>query len=190
MPMYNGFNNGNNGFNNGNNGYGYGYGNNNNGYNNIGYNNLAYQNNNGQFNQNQYGQQPSRDDHFQWVDYVNGRAGADAYQLPTGVNKAILFDNDFNRFFVKGYDNNGRPRVFEDNDFNPHINPEPQSPQNIDLSPYATKDDIQNMIVEALRNIQLPNMTGYVTVDQFNQALNELSVGSGGRIVRGNEQNA
>ena len=43
--------------------------------------------------------------------YVNGRAGADAYPLPMGVNFIVLWDTESHRFFVKGYDNNGIPRV-------------------------------------------------------------------------------
>ncbi len=192
MPSFNGYqNNRNNGYFNSyqnDNGYQNNNGYNNIGYNNIGYNNLSYQGN----NQQQYGQQPSRDDHFQWIDYVNGRAGADAYQLPTGVNKALLFDNDYNRFFIKSYDNNGRPRIFEDNDYGPHVEPEPVTPQNIDLTPYATKDDIRDMISKALGSIQIPSpkMDGYVTTDEFNRVIGSLSVGNGGRIVIGNEQNA
>lgn len=131
------------------------------------------------------------DDRLQLVDYVSGRAGADAYQLPPNINRAILFDNDTNRFFIKGYDNNGRPRVLEDNDFQDHVDPEPQQVQsNIDLTPYATKKDIQNMITEALTNVQPPNMSWYVTKSDLNKALGELVVGNGGRIVRNNEQDA
>lgn len=136
-------------------------------------------------------QQPVRDNRFQFVDYVSGRAGADAYQLPTGVNYAILFDNDYKRFFIKGYDNNGRPRVLEDNDYNPHVEPEPQSEhQNIDLSPYATKDDIKNMINDALSGFSIPNVNSLVTQKELDKALSELSVGNGGRIVRNNEHDA
>lgn len=132
-----------------------------------------------------------QDNRFQLVDYVSGRAGADAYQLPTGVNNAILFDNDSQRFYIKGYDNNGRPRVLEDNDFTHHVEPEPQPMQaNIDLTPYATKDDIRNMITEAISNIQIPNVANYVTRKEFNKELSGLTVGNGGRIVRNNESNA
>lgn len=136
-------------------------------------------------------QMPAQDNRFQLVDYVSGRAGADAYQLPNGVNSAILFDNDADRYYIKGYDNNGRPRVLEDNDYQPHVEPEPQAVQaNIDLTPYATKDDIQKMITDALANISVPNVSNFVTRKDFNKALSELSVGNGGRIVRNNEQNA
>lgn len=133
----------------------------------------------------------AQDNRFQLVDWVTGRAGADAYQLPTGVNNAILFDNDGRRFYIKGYDNNGRPRVLEDNDFSPHVEPEPQPVQpNIDLTAYATKDDIQKMITDALSNVSFPNISNFVTYKDFNKALSELSVGTGGRIVRNNESNA
>ena len=133
----------------------------------------------------------AQDNRFQLVDYVSGRAGADAYQLPNGVNNAILFDNDNQRFYIKGYDNNGRPRVLEDNDFQAHIEPEPKVMQsNIDMSLYATKDDIQKMITEALANISIPNPSNFVTRKEFNKELSGLTVGNGGRIVRNNESNA
>lgn len=103
--------------------------------------------------------------------YVNGRAGADAYPLPMGVNVMILWDTDAHRFYIKGYDNNGMPRVLEDNDYAPHSEPEPVSPQNVDMSSYATKEDIQKM-----RN-------------DFDSILSQLAVGNGGRIVRMNESN-
>lgn len=103
--------------------------------------------------------------------YVNGRAGADAYPLPMGVNTMILWDTDARRFYIKGYDNNGMPRVLEDNDYGPHSEPEPAPQQNVDLSHYATKEDIQKM-----RN-------------DFDIILSQLAVGSGGRVVRINEPN-
>ena len=141
-------------------------------------NNFGYQNT---YQQNQM---PVQDNRFQFVDYVSGRAGADAYQLPTGVTRALLFDNDTNRFYVKTYDNNGRPRVVEDNDFQTHVDPEPQMQQpNIDMSRYATKDDIREMIDSALNNT-------YVTQSSLDKQLSNLSVGNGGRIVRNNEHNA
>lgn len=103
--------------------------------------------------------------------YVNGRAGADAYPLPMGVNFMILWDTDARRFYIKGYDNNGMPRVLEDNDYGPHTEPEPVPQQNVDMSSYATKEDIQKM-----RN-------------DFDSILSQLAVGNGGRIVRMNESN-
>lgn len=103
--------------------------------------------------------------------YVSGRAGADAYPLPMGVNYMILWDTESNRFYEKGYDNNGIPRVLADNDYGPHTEPEPVHQSNVDMSGYATKDDIQKM-----RN-------------DFDRILSELAVGNGGRIVRMNESN-
>ena len=103
--------------------------------------------------------------------YVSGRAGADAYPLPMGVNYMILWDTESRRFYEKGYDNNGIPRVLGDYDYGPHSEPEPAPQQNFDMSGYATKDDIQKM-----RN-------------DFDRILSELAVGNGGRIVRMNESN-
>lgn len=135
-------------------------------------------------------QQPQQTD---YREFVHGRAGADAYQLKPGVNMQILWDDEVDRFYVKGYDNSGRPRVLADNDFFPHVEPEPQA-ANIDLSNYATKDDIRQMITEAFQQqipqMKAPDMSNYVTVQQFNQELGNLSVGNGGRIVRNNESNA
>lgn len=134
---------------------------------------------------NSYPQGMSNDERI----FVSGRAGADAFPLPRGVTRVILWDNDEDRFYIKGYDNNGRPRVLEDNDFQPHVEPEPAMPQ-IDLSNYPTKDDMARMISDAFNNISFPNMTGYVTQKELNQALSGLSVGNGGRIVRSNEPDA
>lgn len=133
----------------------------------------------------------AQDNRFQLVDYVSGRAGADAYQLPNGVNNAILFDNDNQRFYIKGYDNNGRPRVLEDNDFNPHVEPEPQPVQaNIDLTAYATKDDIKDMITNVISNLSIPNVSNYVTRKEFYKSLSELTDGGSERNVKNNESNA
>lgn len=171
---------GNNGYNNGymNNGYGNSGNGNNNGYMNTGYGNYQAP--------NQMNRQQQIDEHFQWVDYVSGRVGADAYPMPQGINRVLLFDNDTDRFFVKQYDNNGRPRVVEDNDFIEHVDPEPQMP-NIDLSAYATKDDIQKMIQESFASIRLPDMSNYLTRKDLNKELGNYAVGNGGRIVRNNE---
>lgn len=103
--------------------------------------------------------------------YVNGRAGADAYPLPMGVNFMILWDTDAHRFYVKGYDNNGMPRVLEDNDYGPHIDPEPMQQTSVDTSSFATKEDIKRMR------------------EDFDSILSQLAVGNGGRIVRLNESN-
>ena len=181
-----------------NNGFGGNQGNNgwnsgNNGYNNYGSMN-ANQMNNGN---GVYGLTPQQivqyfqQGRLEWSDFVHGRAGAEAYQLPPGVNVAKLWDDENNRFYVKGYDNNGRPRVLEDSDFQAHIEPEPQSYPQIDLSNYATKDDIKSMISDAFCGLDIrPNMAGYVTQDELNKILGSLAVGNGGRIVRYDESNA
>ena len=121
--------------------------------------------------------------------YVNGRAGADAYPIPNGINYIVLWDTESKRFFIKGYDNNGMPRVLEDNDYGPHMEPEPASQLSVDLSMYATKEDIKEMISQAFSNATIPSMVGYVTQKEFDKALSELAVGNGGRIVRANESN-
>lgn len=140
---------------------------------------------NGNGNWNGYNQQPQQSPDGKV--YVNGRAGADAFQLPAGVNYMVLWDTESNRFFEKGYDNNGMPRVLADNDFTSHVEPEPVQKESIDLSSYATKDDIKAMIQEAFSNATIPSMVGYVTRKEMDQAFSELSLGSGGRIVRTNE---
>ena len=119
-----------------------------------------------------------------WTDYVQGRAGAEAYQLPPGITMARLLDNDDARFYVKGYDDNGRPRILSDNDIVEHVDPEPQIPQ-LDLSKYATKEDITNAVNDAFNRLQ-----GFVTQNELNDVLSGLAVGNGGRIVRINESNA
>ena len=121
--------------------------------------------------------------------YVNGRAGADAYPIPPGLNEIILWDTEGKRFYIKGYDNNGMPRVLADNDYAPHTAPEVQAQGNVDLSSYATKEDIKNMIAEAFANSAAPNMAGYVTREEMDKAFSGLMLGNGGRIVRSNESN-
>lgn len=119
--------------------------------------------------------------------YVSGRAGADAYPMPNGVNQITLWDTDAHRFYIKGYDNNGMPRVLEDNDYAPHVQQEAQTVPSIDLSNYATKDDIKSMISDAFSSIAMPNMSALVTKLELDKVLSELVVGNGGRIVRNNE---
>lgn len=122
--------------------------------------------------------------------FVTGRAGADAYQLPPGVNEQILWDDDSPRFYVKGYDEKGRPRVLEDNDYQGHVDSDVVK-NDIDMSLYATKDDIKALMSDALKKIKMPNLNGYVTTDDLNKALSEflseLCVGSGGKVIRSGE---
>lgn len=121
--------------------------------------------------------------------YVSGRAGADAYPMPNGVNEITLWDTDARRFYVKGYDNNGMPRVLEDCDYTPHVQQEPTTVNQVDLSKYATKNDIEKMIEDAFTRFQSPDMSSYITKDYFNKRLSGLSVGNGGRIVSNDESN-
>lgn len=116
-----------------------------------------------------YGQQQRQD--TQSTYYVHGIEGANAFQMPPGVNKVTLWDEDKDQFYVKGYDNNGIPRVLAWNDYQPHIaEPEPvQQTQQINLEAYATKEDLNNA---------------------FNKFLSELTIGANGRIVRQNEHDA
>ena len=124
--------------------------------------------------------------------FVAGRLGADTYQLQPGVNVQVLWDDDADRFYIKGYDEKGRLRVLGDFDFQPHI--EKDTPQSTtDMSAYATKDDIEAIVTEIVTDAlkkSKQNTNKYVTVDAFNKALSELSVGSGGRVVRANESDA
>ena len=121
--------------------------------------------------------------------YVNGRAGADAYPIPQNMNVITLWDTESKRFFVKGYDNNGMPRVLEDNDYGPHTEPEKAQQVPVDTSSFATKDDIKAAIAEAFSNVHIPSMAGYVTKQEFDKGLSELMLGNGGRIVRSNDAN-
>lgn len=118
--------------------------------------------------------------------FVAGRLGADAYQLPHGVDVQVLWDDDVDRFYIKGYDERGRQRVIGDFDFAPHV--EIDSPQDgRDMSMYTTKDDIRNMISDYFKKNKNNN---YVTMDVLNKALSELCVGNGGKVVRTNESDA
>lgn len=116
----------------------------------------------------QYGQPMQQQRQDQQTYYVHGIEGANAFQMPPGVNKVTLWDEDKDQFFVKGYDNNGIPRVLAWNDYQPHVSePEPvkEIQPNIDMSKYVTKE-------------------------YFDKMLSELSIGANGRIVRQNEHDA
>lgn len=118
--------------------------------------------------------------------YVHGIEGANAFQIPTGYFKAILWDEDNNSFYVKGYDTNGIPRILAWNDYSPHVIEEPEPVKNVsevDMKKYATKDDIKEMINSL-------DLSGFMTRRDFDKALAELSVGERGRIVRINEPDA
>lgn len=92
---------------------------------------------------------------------VNGRAAADAYPMPPGSNLVHLWDKSGERLFVKTYDNNGYPCVTEDYDLVPHVDPEPA---------YVTKDDIRDMIREALSELSIPNPDQFATKRDLEKA--------------------
>ena len=97
--------------------------------------------------------------------YVHGLEGAHAFPMPTGVNQIILWDDTDNRFYVKGYDNMGKPKILADNDFQPHVEKKAAVVESADASVYVTKD-------------------------YLDKALSELKIGDQGRIVRSDEHDA
>lgn len=112
--------------------------------------------------------------------YVHGIDGANAYQLPPNVTQQILWDDTVDSFYVKGYDQNGLPRVIAWNDFAKHVEPEKPKAHaaDIDMSSYATKNDIKTMLER------------FMTKDDFEKSVSRLSVGERGRIVMTDEHDA
>lgn len=121
-------------------------------------------------------QQPARQPDAKII--VNGRPAADAYPIPQGSTMVYLWDRSGERLFVKAYDNNGYPCVVEDYDLTPHVDPEPA---------YVTKDDIREMIEEALGNIQLPSTKNFVTRDYLDKAISRAISGNKGKVNRNDE---
>lgn len=121
-------------------------------------------------------QQPARQPDTKIL--VNGRPGADAYPMAQGSTMVYLWDRNAPRLFIKAYDNNGYPCVMEDYDLTPHVDPEPD---------YATKEDIREMIEEALGNIQMPNPKNYVTRDYLDKAISRAISGNKGKVSRNDE---
>lgn len=109
---------------------------------------------------------------------VNGRAAADAYPMPQGSTTVYLWDRSGERMFVKTYDSNGYPCVTEDYDLTPHVDPEPA---------YVTKEDIREMIAEALGDIQMPNTKNFVTRDYLDKAISRAISGNKGKVNRNDE---
>ena len=109
---------------------------------------------------------------------VNGRAAADVYPMPQGSTMVYLWDRGGERLFVKTYDSNGYPCVTEDYDLTPHIDPEPA---------YVTKQDIREMIEEALGNIQLPNTKNFVTRDYLDKVISRAISSNKGKVNRNDE---
>lgn len=80
--------------------------------------------------------------------YVHGLEGAYAYTMPPGVEKQILWDDTENRFYIKGYDEMGKPKILSDNDFQPHVNKEPAKEEKQDGSSYVTYDYLNKVLAE------------------------------------------
>jgi len=106
---------------------------------------------------------------------VNGRPAADAYPMPQGSNLVYLWDRSGERLFVKTYDNNGYPCVTEDYDLVPHVDPEPA---------YVTKDDIRDMIREALGELAMPNPDQFVTKRDLDKALSRAMPNKREKVIR------
>ena len=111
--------------------------------------------------------------------YVHGREGANAYQLPPGVTKQLLWDDEVNRFYIKAIDEYGRPKIVADNDFFPHVDePVKQSPSDqIDFSVYPTKKDLEEFLSKF-------DVSNYLTKNNLEEALSHFMIGERGRIVR------
>lgn len=98
----------------------------------------------------QYGQVPQVSNHatanvFQ---YVHGLEGAYAFTMPAGVEKMLLWDDTENRFYVKGYDEMGKPKILADNDFQPHVDKKPVKEDKQDGSSYVTYDYLNKVLAE------------------------------------------
>ena len=92
------------------------------------------------------------------ADWVQGQAGANAYNLLKPGEKAFLFDSDNSCFYVKIIDADGRPLPLKVYDYQergttiaqpavvPQVVPQPEPQPQIDLSPYVTRDEITQLI--------------------------------------------
>ena len=90
-------------------------------------------------------QHPSNPNVFQ---YVHGLEGAYAFTMPAGVDKILLWDDTENRFYVKGYDEMGKPKILADNDFQPHVDKAPAKEEKQDGSSYVTFDYLNKVLAE------------------------------------------
>lgn len=98
--------------------------------------------------------------------YVHGIEGAHAFPMPAGVNQIILWDDTVDSFYIKGYDNMGKPKILAWNDFVPHVE--------VKAEPSASSEDDSK----------------YVTKEYLDNALSNLKIGNQGRIVRDDEHDA
>ena len=104
------------------------------------------------FQNNGVQQQAQQNNGIVWV---QGLEGAKAY--PVGAGQAVLLmDSDSNCLYLKSADQTGMPslRIF---DYTERTEA-PQKPQNLDVSVFLTKDDLQ----------------GYVTKDDLKKAISDI----------------
>lgn len=104
------------------------------------------------FQNNGVQQQSQQNNGIVWV---QGLEGAKAY--PVGAGQAVLLmDSDSNCLYLKSADQTGMPslRIF---DYTERTET-PQKPQNLDMSVFLTKDDLQ----------------GYVTKDDLKKAISDI----------------
>ena len=80
--------------------------------------------------------------------YVHGIEGAYAFTMPVGVDKMLLWDDTENRFYVKGYDEMGKPKILADNDFQPHVDKVQAKDEKMDGSSYVTFDYLNKVLAE------------------------------------------
>lgn len=78
--------------------------------------------------------------------YVHGIDGANAYQMPPGVTKVILWDDEVDSFYIKALDDMGRPKVIAWKDFVDHVIPQAPEQPVADTSMYITKADLKQYL--------------------------------------------
>lgn len=103
------------------------------------------------------------------LNYVHGIEGAHAFPMPAGVNQIILWDDTDDYFYIKGYDNMGKPKVLAWNEFKPHI---------------------ENKKQQSQQQVRQPDMSQYITKKDLEKIIGQLTIGEQGRIVRMNEHDA
>lgn len=144
----------------------------------IGYDNYG----NAQYGLQQFRQQPTQISQIKF-DYVKGIEGANAYAMPPGVTEAILWDIDFDQFYIKKLDQLGRPRVVAWKDFTDHIEPERKDNtigSEVDMSQYLTREELANTLNKL-------GLSQVLTKSDLDKALEGLTVGVGGKVVRSSE---
>ena len=84
---------------------------------------------------------------FQQI-FVQGIEGARAYQMPYGVNAAILWDSEQDLFYVKQIDAMGRPFIAKTCSYADYTPPEPvhADPVNVDTSSFVTKEYLDRVL--------------------------------------------